>query len=179
MYGKVALTGVPFEIEHYSPLIKKYLHISCFSPKSMQFATIVTDITDRVQMTHQLEESERKLRRAIDEAPIAIMIHAEDGEVIHVNNTWSELTGYSILEMKNVTDWLHLAYGKEPTHLEEIRSQLLQTRRTPFRRRIHDTNAIRDKNCLGNLFGDHRQNGRRPENGDECRLRHHRTETQR
>lgn len=120
LYAKVALTGVPFEMEHFSPHIKKHVHLSCYSPKPMQFATIVTDITDRVKMTHQLQESELRLRRAIEEAPIAVMIHAEDGAIVHVNNTWCEQTGYAKTDLKTISDWLRLAYGKIPSHFEEI-----------------------------------------------------------
>jgi diguanylate cyclase (GGDEF)-like protein/PAS domain S-box-containing protein len=121
LYGKVALTGIPFEIEHFSPLVKKHLHISCYSPKVMQFATIVTDITERVKMTHQLKESEQRLLRAIEEAPIAIMIHAEDGNVVQVNNTWCSQTGYARTELSTISDWLRLAYGKVPSHFEDIK----------------------------------------------------------
>ncbi|PTD93884.1 hypothetical protein C9439_05435 [archaeon SCG-AAA382B04] len=46
-YSKVAETGNPIDFETYYPPIDKYFHISVFSPKKGQFATVFSDITER------------------------------------------------------------------------------------------------------------------------------------
>ena len=62
--------------------------------------------------TMGLEESEKRFRRAIEEAPFPIMIHAEDGQVMTLSQTWKEVTGYAGSEIATIADWASLAYGK-------------------------------------------------------------------
>lgn len=62
-------------------------------------------------------ESETQFRKALMEAPLPIMIHAEDGEVILVNRCWTEISGYVSHEIPNVSDWLNNVYE---TNVEEI-----------------------------------------------------------
>ncbi|HWR43059.1 sensor histidine kinase [Sporomusa sp.] len=53
-----------------------------------------------------LAESEDRLRRAVVFAPFPLMIHAEDGEVLLISNTWTELTGYSHEDIPTIDDWI-------------------------------------------------------------------------
>jgi PAS domain S-box-containing protein len=46
-YGKVALTGEPAYIEHYSAELDKHFVVRAFRPAKNQFACVVSDITDR------------------------------------------------------------------------------------------------------------------------------------
>ncbi|MBW4685097.1 MAG: EAL domain-containing protein [Komarekiella atlantica HA4396-MV6] len=57
--------------------------------------------------------SQERFRRAILDAPVPIMLHAEDGEVMQINRTWSELTGYSLEEIPTIAAWAQKAYGKK------------------------------------------------------------------
>lgn len=59
-----------------------------------------------------LQKSEERFRRAVTEAPFPIVIHAEDGEILQVNQTWVELTGYAAAELPTVADWTQRAYGE-------------------------------------------------------------------
>ncbi|MBN1427394.1 MAG: PAS domain S-box protein [Anaerolineae bacterium] len=70
------------------------------------------DITDSKRIEVSLQESEERFRRAIQEAPFPIMIHAEDGQVITVNQVWSELTGYTPEDIPTTSAWTERAYGK-------------------------------------------------------------------
>ncbi len=56
--------------------------------------------------------NEEPFRRAVLDVPLPIMIHAEDGEVLSVNRTWSEITGYSPEEIPTIADWTQKAYGE-------------------------------------------------------------------
>ena len=38
-----------------------------------------------------LRQTEEQFRRAIEDAPIPIIMHAEDGQVLQVSRTWTEL----------------------------------------------------------------------------------------
>lgn len=53
----------------------------------------------------ELRRSEERLRDAILEAPIPIMVHTEDGEVIYISRAWTELTGYLQSDIPTIQSW--------------------------------------------------------------------------
>lgn len=55
IYGKVALTGQPYQYENFSAELGKYYRVSAYSPKPNQFAVIIDDIT-------QYKLAEEKIR---------------------------------------------------------------------------------------------------------------------
>ncbi|MEO0407886.1 MAG: GAF domain-containing protein, partial [Cyanobacteria bacterium P01_A01_bin.135] len=69
------------------------------------------DITERRQAQLSLQESEQRFRMAIANAPFPIMIHAEDGEILQISATWTELTGYTHTDVPTTEAWAQLAYG--------------------------------------------------------------------
>ena len=40
------------------------------------------------------------------------MIHAEDGQVITINNPWTQITGYQPSDIPTIADWTRKAYGQ-------------------------------------------------------------------
>lgn len=58
-----------------------------------------------------LRLSEEQFRAAIKEAPIPVIMHAEDGEVLQISRSWTELTGYTIEDQGVMKEWLNTAYG--------------------------------------------------------------------
>ncbi len=52
-----------------------------------------------------LRESEERLRRAVLDAPIPIMMYAEDGEVLIINRQWTRLTGYTHADIPTIDVW--------------------------------------------------------------------------
>ena len=69
----------------------------------------------------QLDESRSQFRRAILDAPFPIMIHAEDGEILQLNKTWTELTGYTLEDIPSIPDWTSKAYGE---HKQTVRADI-------------------------------------------------------
>lgn len=69
------------------------------------------DITERVRAERALRESAEQFRRAIEDAPIPVIMHAEDGEVLQVSRSWTELTGYTLEDKAVIQTWLTRAYG--------------------------------------------------------------------
>jgi len=61
-YAKVALTGEADRFESYVDPLKKHFHISAYSPKKGQFATIFEDITVRKNEERALRLADRKLQ---------------------------------------------------------------------------------------------------------------------
>ena len=72
----------------------------------LQYQINQCEISERL-----FRSSEKKLSRALANAPIPIIIHAEDGEILQINRVWTELTGYSIEDIPTIADWTEKAYG--------------------------------------------------------------------
>lgn len=61
-------------------------------------------------LAESLRESEERFRRAIIDAPFPIMIHADNGEVLHISNVWAEISGYTQAELPTMAAWIEKAY---------------------------------------------------------------------
>lgn len=59
----------------------------------------------------KLAESEQQFQRAVDGAPIPIMLHAEGGEVIKISETWTTISGYSHSDIPTTKIWAEKAFG--------------------------------------------------------------------
>jgi PAS domain S-box-containing protein len=91
------------------------------SEGATQYIIVIRDVTERLRGEAAIRQSEERLRRAVQDAPMPIMIHAEDGEVIQINSTWQELSGYSPEDIPTTADWTEKAYG---THAELVRADI-------------------------------------------------------
>ncbi|MCB8976758.1 MAG: PAS domain S-box protein [Ardenticatenaceae bacterium] len=78
---------------------------------------VFLDINERKLTEEALRLSEERFRRAIDYAPIPVIIHAEDGEVLAVSQAWLDITGYALADIPTVADWTRLAYGSSHTNV--------------------------------------------------------------
>jgi len=77
----------------------------------------VQDISERKLVNDNLRASEKRFRRAIEDAPFPIMIHAEDGEIMQISSTWTELTGYSHGDIPTIKAWAKRAYGEDSARI--------------------------------------------------------------
>ncbi|MGD9786954.1 MAG: PAS domain S-box protein [Sulfuricellaceae bacterium] len=68
---------------------------------------------ERLAAAAALRDSEERFRLALNSAPIPIMLHAEDGEVLMLSQAWTDLTGYSPADIPTMEDWIHKAYGNK------------------------------------------------------------------
>ncbi|NJK76588.1 MAG: PAS domain S-box protein, partial [Microcoleus sp. SU_5_6] len=60
---------------------------------------------------NSLQVTEQRFRGAIVNAPLPIILHAENGEILQVNAAWTELSGYEHSEIPTIEDWTEKAYG--------------------------------------------------------------------
>ena len=74
------------------------------------FQAFIRDISERRRSEKLLRDSETRFRQAIVDAPIPIILHAEDGEVLGISRVWTTLTGYAAKEIDTIDKWCALAY---------------------------------------------------------------------
>lgn len=100
------------------------------------------DITERDHAENAIRESEEQFQRAIEDAPIPVIMHAEDGEVLQISRTWTELTGYTIADTPTFEAWLTRAYGEGAeevrNHVQELFKQQRRTLNIEFPIRTRD-----------------------------------------
>lgn len=84
------------------------------------------EIAEHQQTLNALRLSEERFRRAIVHAPIPIMIHAEDGEVIQINQIWTDITGYTQSDIPTIPDWTQRAYGERHELVKAYIDQLYE-----------------------------------------------------
>ncbi|MBW4600134.1 MAG: PAS domain S-box protein [Calothrix sp. FI2-JRJ7] len=93
------------------------------------FISVVEDISQRKEAEEALRQSEVRFRSALFNAPLPIVLHTENGEVLQVNHVWTELTGYSIQEIPTIGDWLQRAYGERSYQVRDDIARVLPLRR--------------------------------------------------
>lgn len=79
----------------------------------------VWDTTERKRAEEKLRESEERFRRAVADAPLPMLIHAEDGEIVVVNQVWTKITGYSHADIPTIDAWTERAYGERKAIVQE------------------------------------------------------------
>jgi PAS domain S-box-containing protein len=75
------------------------------------------NITENKRIEEELRASEERFRRVVIDSPFPILLHAEDGTILQISNSWCEISGYTREELATVADWTERAYGE---HRERI-----------------------------------------------------------
>ena len=71
---------------------------------------VAMDITERKRAEEALRQSEGQFRRAVVNAPIPIMMHTENGEILQLSKAWTELSGFTPEDIPTVDHWLERAF---------------------------------------------------------------------
>lgn len=82
------------------------------------------DLTHSRKIEDKLRQSEDRFRSVMAEAPLPMIIHAEDGEVLGINKAWVETTGYMHAEIPTIKSWAEKAYGERAAETLESISRL-------------------------------------------------------
>jgi PAS domain S-box-containing protein len=82
------------------------------------------DIYERKRAEAVLSESETRMRRAIELAPLPIMLHAEDGTILQISRAWTEISGYSQEDLPTVQAWIEKAHGDHGAEVRRIVKEL-------------------------------------------------------
>ncbi|MBD3426794.1 MAG: PAS domain S-box protein [Candidatus Omnitrophica bacterium] len=73
---------------------------------------IFRDITERKKAVDALKQSEQRFKSAVLDSPFPMAIHGEDGEILQISRSWTDLSGYTHKEIPTIADWTEKAYGK-------------------------------------------------------------------
>lgn len=101
-YGRVVLEKEPIVFENFSVSLGKYYSVTAYPVGTMQFATIVDDVTERRQMMDALRSSEQSNRELIDNINDTVWILENDGTLIDVNKEVVRQLGYSKEEILQI-----------------------------------------------------------------------------
>ncbi len=97
------------------------------SGTARRMAGVVQDITARKKVEEDLKASEEQFRRAIEDAPIPVIMHAEDGQVLQISRTWTKLTGYSLSDIPTFDSWItKAAYGEGANSVRDYMHELFK-----------------------------------------------------
>ena len=77
------------------------------------------DVTPKRRHLQEIEAREDQLRRAILEAPLPVILFAEDQDVLMLSRTWTEITGYTAEELTTLSEWTRRAYGPQATEVQQ------------------------------------------------------------
>ncbi|MBR8831490.1 MAG: EAL domain-containing protein [Chlorogloea purpurea SAG 13.99] len=100
-------------------------HQIMFAGKNARLV-LAHDVTASRKAQQALRESEERFRLAMTNAPLPIILHAEDGEILQINEVWTELTGYTHQEIPTVELWTEKAYGERKILVQPVIDRLYE-----------------------------------------------------
>ena len=92
--GRVAEMQEPIRFEHFSAALQKHLDISSFSPRHGQFATIVSDVTNRKRTEETLRLRTAYFKQLFESSPLGIVLLDNDDQVVECNQGFEDLFGF-------------------------------------------------------------------------------------
>ena len=99
-YGRVAWTGMPETFESYVEPLRKWFHVSVYSPLAGHFVAVFDNISERKRAEEALRESEEQFRAMFELASIGIaQADPATGRWVRVNQKMCAITGYSAEEL--------------------------------------------------------------------------------
>ena len=120
--------GVLVRAKDKSDRRRKILSLSkAFEPKFLAyldefiFSIVIEELVEQAEVsTIWSAQTTNHLLSSLKDAPIPIMIHAEDGEILMISKEWERLTGYDHSEIPTIEKWTEKAYAKNNT-VSEVR----------------------------------------------------------
>ncbi len=97
-YGQVAMTGETMQYQNYAKELDRYYEIVAYSPRHLQFAVIITDITDRKQMEKLIFDEKERFKTTLLSVGDGVIATDKQGKVVLINPIAEQLTGWSQAE---------------------------------------------------------------------------------
>jgi len=112
VYGEVALTGQPKDIEEFSPQLGRYFGVRAYSPGKGLFATTFIDITKRKLAEIALQDNEELFRSIFEQAASGICIVSVEGSFMKINDRFCNMLGYDEDELLQMT-YMDITYPED------------------------------------------------------------------
>jgi PAS domain S-box-containing protein len=101
--GRIASGNLRAKFRTFFPRVGKRLEFILYSHAEGQVAALITDITLRLTTQVELQQNEEGFRSIAENAPEGIFIAPGfDGPFLYANRCASELTGYSVDELRQI-----------------------------------------------------------------------------
>lgn len=97
-FGRVVLTGRPVSFEHYFEPLGRHYFVNAYCLGQGRFATVFTDISQRIKAEEAVRENEKYLRSVFRAAPTGIGV-VSNRVMITASERLCAMTGYSNKEL--------------------------------------------------------------------------------
>ena len=116
IFGRVALTGEAARFEQHSPPLDRSYDVVAFGWGHGRFAAVFTDVTEQRRADEQL----RLQGAALEAAANAIVITDREGRITWANPAFTELTGWSLDEVRGLSPRILKSGQHDPAFYEEL-----------------------------------------------------------
>ena len=103
IYGKVALTGEPFQFENHAEPLDKWFRVSAYCPEKGYFVALFEDITKRKKTEDSIRQSEQRYRSLYETVSGGVVVQDQNGSIIEANDTACEILGLTRDQMQGRT----------------------------------------------------------------------------
>jgi PAS domain S-box-containing protein/putative nucleotidyltransferase with HDIG domain len=108
-------------------LLSRFAQLASIAYENARLFTLSRqELSERKLAEEALRDSEDRFRRAVLQAPIPIQIHAEDGEILIINDAWLNQSQYSREEIATLSDWIDRAYAGRQEDIQAEIDRLYQ-----------------------------------------------------
>jgi len=88
---------------------------------------LLWEIQAREEAETLQQQSEDRLRSALMDSPFPTMLHADNDEILLVNNAWIEKSGYSPRSFGSFEEWLNISFRENAAKIDNEIQQLVQS----------------------------------------------------
>jgi PAS domain S-box-containing protein len=72
----------------------------------------------RIVAERERKQSEERLRRAVEDAPVPMIIYDDDDHILHMSRGWTQYSGYTIEEVPTISQWIARAQTSNRKEVE-------------------------------------------------------------
>ncbi len=76
------------------------------------------EIAQRIRTEKALKESESQFRHAVEDSPVPAILYSEDGEIIKISRSWTDITGYTIKDIPTIHHCLEMVNDLKKSMLD-------------------------------------------------------------
>jgi PAS domain-containing protein len=83
--------------------------------KPLKVTGLIQDITEKQENLKQLQQKKQELESMITNAPTPMILHAEGGKILKLNQAWINASGFSLEDTPTIDDWVERTHDDEET----------------------------------------------------------------